>query len=114
MRTEHVAHGPHSQGPDAYKVSLKRNGETAASSHEGQRRPTAGEWRRLCIVAGGVVIGFPLCSAIAMRSLPASHAAILIGLMPLATTAAAAWLAHEQPSRGCRAEPAVRPRSARR
>jgi drug/metabolite transporter (DMT)-like permease len=66
----------------------------------GQRRPTAGEWRRLGVVAGGVVIGFPLCSAIAMRSLPASHAAILIGLMPLATTAAAAWLAHEQPSRG--------------
>jgi drug/metabolite transporter (DMT)-like permease len=33
-----------------------------------------------------------------MREVPASHGAVLTGLLPLATAAAAAWLAHERPS----------------
>jgi hypothetical protein len=28
-------------------------------------RPTAGQWRRLVLVAVGVVVGFPLCSSLA-------------------------------------------------
>jgi drug/metabolite transporter (DMT)-like permease len=59
-------------------------------------------WRlvpRLAVVAGGVVVGFPLFSAWAMRHVPASHGAVVIGLLPLATALAAAWLAHERPSR---------------
>jgi len=65
------------------------------------RAPWPG-WRRvprLAIVAGGVIIGFPLFSAWALRHVPASHAAVVIGLLPLATALAAAWLAHERPSR---------------
>jgi len=65
------------------------------------RTPWPG-WRlvpRLAVVAGGVVIGFPLFSAWALRYVPASHAAVVIGLLPLATALAAAWLAHERPSR---------------
>ena len=54
---------------------------------------------RLAIVAGGVVVGFPLFSAWAMRSAPAAHGAVVIGLLPLATALAAAWIAHERPSR---------------
>jgi len=54
---------------------------------------------RLAVVAGGVVIGFPLLSAWAMRYVPASHGAVVVGLLPLATAGAGAWLAHERPSR---------------
>jgi drug/metabolite transporter (DMT)-like permease len=54
---------------------------------------------RLARVAAGVVVGFPLFSAWAMRSVPAAHGAIVIGLLPLATALAGAWIAHERPSR---------------
>jgi len=53
---------------------------------------------RLAVVAGGVVIGFPLFSAWALRYVPASHGAVVIGLLPLATAVAAALIAHERPS----------------
>ena len=65
------------------------------------RTPWPG-WRlfpRLALVAGGVIVGFPLFSALAMRYVPASHGAVVIGLLPLATALAAAWIAHERPSR---------------
>jgi drug/metabolite transporter (DMT)-like permease len=54
---------------------------------------------RLAIVAGGVVVGFPLLSAWAMVHVPAAHGAVVIGLLPLATALAGAWLAHERPTR---------------
>ncbi|MEO8305940.1 MAG: DMT family transporter [Betaproteobacteria bacterium] len=54
---------------------------------------------RLALVAGGVIIGFPLFSAWAMRYVPAAHGAVVIGLLPLATAMAGAWIAHERPSR---------------
>jgi drug/metabolite transporter (DMT)-like permease len=65
------------------------------------RAPLPG-WRvlpHLAVVAGGVIIGFPLFSALAMRHVPAAHGAVVIGLLPLLTALAAAWLAHERPSR---------------
>ncbi|WP_425544986.1 EamA family transporter, partial [Cupriavidus gilardii] len=49
------------------------------------RRPRGGQWLRLAVTALGVVIGFPLFSSLAMREVPASHGAIVIGLLPLAT-----------------------------
>lgn len=54
----------------------------------------------LAIVALGCVLGFPLLSSIAMRSLPASHGAVLAGLLPLATALYAALRGYERPSRG--------------
>jgi drug/metabolite transporter (DMT)-like permease len=54
----------------------------------------------LSIVAGGCVIGFPLLTSIAMRSLPASHGAVLVGILPLATALCAALSGHERPSKG--------------
>ncbi len=54
---------------------------------------------RLAIVAAGVVVGFPLFSAWALRYVPAAHGAVVIGLLPLATAMAGAWIAHERPSR---------------
>ena len=62
-------------------------------------RPRGAQWRDLLIVAGGVVVGFPVLTAYAMRHVDASHGAVLTGLLPLATAGCAAWLAHERPSR---------------
>ena len=59
--------------------------------------PTIAQFRDLAVVALGVVVGFPLLTAYAMRQVPASHGAVLTGLLPLATAVAAAWLAHERP-----------------
>jgi drug/metabolite transporter (DMT)-like permease len=54
----------------------------------------------LAVVALGCVLGFPLLSSIAMRSVPASHGAVLAGLLPLATALYAALRGYERPSKG--------------
>jgi drug/metabolite transporter (DMT)-like permease len=51
-----------------------------------------------CIVVGGVVVGFPLLSAIAMRDAPASYGAVITGLLPLSTALCGVWRAGERPS----------------
>jgi drug/metabolite transporter (DMT)-like permease len=63
-----------------------------------QRRPTAAQWRALAIVALGVIAGFPVCSAWAMQSIDASHGAVLVGFLPLATAVAAFLRAGERPT----------------
>jgi drug/metabolite transporter (DMT)-like permease len=50
------------------------------------------------IVVLGVVIGFPLLSAIAMKDAPAAHGAVITGLLPLATALCGVWRAGERPS----------------
>jgi drug/metabolite transporter (DMT)-like permease len=60
-------------------------------------RPTASQWRRLALVALGVVVGFPLCSSLALRDTTSAHGAILIGLLPAATAALAVVRAGERP-----------------
>lgn len=64
----------------------------------GQRLPG---WRYLpnfCLVIAGVVVGFPLLSAIAMRDAPASYGAVITGLLPLSTAICGVWRAGERPS----------------
>ncbi len=56
--------------------------------------------KRLALVSLCVVFGFPLLTSIAMRTLPASHGAIVIGLLPLSTAVFAMVFAHERPSIG--------------
>jgi len=58
--------------------------------------PTRQQAARLIVVALGVVVGFPLLSAWAMRSVDSSHGAIVAGLLPLATAAGGAWRAKER------------------
>lgn len=53
---------------------------------------------RLALVSLCVVFGFPLLTSIAMQDLPASHGAIVIGLLPLSTAVFAMVFAHERPS----------------
>jgi drug/metabolite transporter (DMT)-like permease len=54
----------------------------------------------LSMVALGCILGFPLLTSIAMRSLPASHGAVLVGALPLCTALYSALRGHERPSRG--------------
>jgi drug/metabolite transporter (DMT)-like permease len=54
---------------------------------------------RLLVVAAGVVVGFPTLTSMAMREVDASHGAVMLGVLPLATALAGAWLAGERPSR---------------
>mgnify|MGYP001050242535 CR=1 FL=1 len=63
------------------------------------RWPPRSAWRQLVVVAAGVVVGWPVLSAFAMRHVPAAHGAVVSGLLPLATALAGAWLAHERPTR---------------
>ena len=62
-------------------------------------RPTRAEARQLLGVAFGVVFGFPAFSTLAVRHMPASHAAITNGLLPLATVGLAMAVTGERPSR---------------
>jgi drug/metabolite transporter (DMT)-like permease len=50
-----------------------------------QPLPSHKQIRRLLVVAFGVVVAFPLLSAWALRQVPASHSAIINGLLPMAT-----------------------------
>jgi drug/metabolite transporter (DMT)-like permease len=63
-----------------------------------QKVPPVRFFPNFAIVAGGVVIGFPLLSAIAMRDAPASHGAVITGILPLATALCGVWRAGERPS----------------
>ncbi len=60
--------------------------------------PSGGQWVRLGATALGVVVGFPLLSTFAMTNVPASHGAVIGGLIPLFTALFGAWLARERPS----------------
>jgi drug/metabolite transporter (DMT)-like permease len=60
-------------------------------------RPSAPQWRRLALVAAGVVVGFPICSAMALRDTTSAHGAVLIGLLPATTAAFAVVRGHERP-----------------
>ena len=52
----------------------------------------------LLIVALCISIPFPLLTACAMRTLPASHGAIVIGLLPVSTSIWIGLMKHEKPS----------------
>ena len=63
-----------------------------------QRLPRGTQWVRLIVVAGGVVLGFPLLTSFAMPSVPASHGAVVIGLLPAATAVAVVLRTRERPA----------------
>jgi drug/metabolite transporter (DMT)-like permease len=57
-------------------------------------------WPVLAVSALGTVIGFPLFLALALREVDAMHAAVVTGLLPLATAALAALAFGQRPSAG--------------
>jgi drug/metabolite transporter (DMT)-like permease len=49
-------------------------------------RPRRGQWFSIAVVAGGVVFGFPVLSTLALgHGSSSSHAAVVIGLLPITT-----------------------------
>lgn len=60
--------------------------------------PPRSSWISLILVSVGVVIGFPLLTSIALRSVPSAHGAVITGLLPIATAVMAVMRAGERPS----------------
>lgn len=50
-----------------------------------QARPARGDLPSLAIVSLGVVVGFPLLTALALQHVTAAHSTVFIGLLPLST-----------------------------
>lgn len=63
-----------------------------------EKLPSPRQFISLLIVAVGAVLGFPLLTSWAMESLPVSHGAVELALLPLATTGFAMFRAGEVPS----------------
>lgn len=63
-----------------------------------QKKPTKQQWKRLSVVMLGAIAGFPILTAWAMQFVPATHGAVVLGILPLATASIGALRAHEHPS----------------
>ncbi|QIP88801.1 DMT family transporter [Streptomyces sp. Tu 2975] len=61
--------------------------------------PDRRHWASLATVAAGVVVGFPLLTTLALQTSTSSHAAVVVGLLPLTTAAFAALRTGRRPSR---------------
>jgi drug/metabolite transporter (DMT)-like permease len=59
-------------------------------------RPTRADLKPLLVSALGIVIGFPLFATLALREIPAHHGAVIVGALPFATAALAAWVFRER------------------
>lgn len=62
-----------------------------------QKRPSRADLGPLLIVALGVVVGFPLLTAMALQHVTAAHSIVFIGLLPLATAIFAVLRGGERP-----------------
>jgi drug/metabolite transporter (DMT)-like permease len=58
--------------------------------------PNASQRRPLFFAMLGNALGFPLLLGFALRTVTASHAAVIIALLPLATATVAAWVLHQR------------------
>ena len=63
-----------------------------------EKLPSPRQFKSILIVAVGAVLGFPLLTSWAMESLPVSHGAVELALLPLATVGFAMLRAGEIPS----------------
>jgi drug/metabolite transporter (DMT)-like permease len=62
-----------------------------------RKLPARADLVSLLVVAGGVVLGFPLLTALALKTVPSAHTIVFIGLLPLATAFFAVLRAAEKP-----------------
>jgi len=60
-------------------------------------RPGRADLVSLAVVVGGVVVGFPLLTSIALRTESAVHGSVVIAVLPAATAVAAVLRARERP-----------------
>ncbi|MFD9288648.1 DMT family transporter [Streptomyces sp. NPDC060030] len=61
--------------------------------------PERRHWAGLAVVAGGVVVGFPLLTSLALQTSTSSHAAVVVGLLPLTTALLSALRTGSRPPR---------------
>ncbi|WP_374773189.1 DMT family transporter [Streptomyces sp. NBC_01310] len=61
--------------------------------------PAREHWAGLAVVAAGVVVGFPLLTTLALTTSTTSHAAVVVGLLPLTTAALSALRTGARPPR---------------
>jgi drug/metabolite transporter (DMT)-like permease len=61
--------------------------------------PARAAWLPLFGATGGIVFGWPLLNTLALQTVPSSHAAVVNGILPLATAVIGAWLNRESLSR---------------
>jgi len=62
-----------------------------------QPRPRAADLPSLALAALGVVVGFPLLTALALRHVTSAHSIVFVGLLPLATAVFAVLRGGERP-----------------
>lgn len=63
-----------------------------------QPLPSKADVPALVVVAFGVVIGFPLFSALALQYVTSAHAIVFLGILPLCTAIFAVWRGGKRPS----------------
>ncbi len=64
------------------------------------RVPTRAEWPLVAMTAFGVIVGFPLFLALALRHVPSTHGAVVTALLPLSTAVLGALWFKQRPSLG--------------
>ncbi|MGN7783875.1 DMT family transporter [Niabella sp. 22666] len=62
-----------------------------------QKWPNRNQVIPLIIVALGVVLGYPLLSALALQHITSAHSIVFVGLLPLATALFGVWRGGERP-----------------
>ena len=62
-----------------------------------QKRPQSADLVSLVVTALGVVVGFPLLTALALQHITAAHSIVFVGLLPLATAIFAVLRGGERP-----------------
>ena len=62
--------------------------------------PRPAQWRQLGLTSLGVVFGFPLFLGLAVQRVDAAHAAVVSGLLPIATAVIGALVLRQRPSAG--------------
>jgi drug/metabolite transporter (DMT)-like permease len=64
-----------------------------------QKRPQPHHLKSIVAISAGVVFGFPFFTSVAMKTVDASHGAVVVGLLPMATAIVSAKVNHERLSR---------------
>lgn len=64
------------------------------------RVPQRAEWPLVGVTAFGVIVGFPLFLALALRYVPSTHGAVVTALLPLSTAVLGALWFRQRPSAG--------------
>ncbi|WP_229073353.1 DMT family transporter [Actinoplanes sp. DH11] len=65
--------------------------------YAGAEAPTREQWRRLAVVALGVIVGFPLLTSLALTTSTSAHGAVVVTVLPAMTAVFAVLRAGERP-----------------